>query len=192
MTSTSTYRRVALAGGLYLVLYTIASWSDLWTTALALQRVGAHEQNAFVVNGQTYMAFRAWGVTIAGAFLLSWCVIFASRYASYTDPVWLAHPIASFRRVVVNPWSKRARGFSPLHMLALALGFAALRFVAAINNLSILFFDFAPVGELVRAVSRTVPLGFAFCIVVIPLYYLLTVLVSPVAARIISYWRTTG
>lgn len=79
---------------------------------------------------------------------------------------------------------------SPLHALSLAIGFALLRILAAGNNTLIYFYGIAPIGGLVDRVARRTSGIVGFVIVLLPLFYLLAMAVSPIAARIIAAWRS--
>jgi hypothetical protein len=95
-----------------------------------------------------------------------------------------------------SPHSNLHHGFlaaamrvSPLHMLSLALGFVALRLLAACNNMLIHFYGIAPIGAPIKMIARHTPSVFAFAILLVPLFYLLAIGVSPIAAKILSFWR---
>jgi len=175
---------------LYLPLYAIASYLDLWTTHLALSAAGTHEGNAFVTNGQVYLTTQAWIITIIGGVLMIGCVVFAAAYANRMDGQWLSQPMSSFKKIYLNPWSREAMTVSPLHALSLAMGFALLRIFAAINNTLIYYYGFAPIGGLIDRVAQRTSEMAAFVIVLLPLFYLLAMAVSPLAARIITAWRS--
>lgn len=183
-------RRMVKAALLYLPVYVLASCLDLWTTHLALTISGTHEGNSFVTNGQIYLTAQAWITTIVGGVIMVGCVVFAAAYAHRMDGQWLQRPISSFKKVYLNPWSDAAITVSPLHALSLAIGFALLRILAAINNTLIYFYGFAPIGELIDRVARRTSETAAFVVVLVPLFYLLAMAVSPLAARIIAAWRS--
>jgi hypothetical protein len=183
-------RRLALAAILYLVLYSLAAYSDLWTTRLVLSQTGAHEGNSFVRNGEEYLPSRALMVNLAGAVIMAACVIFAANHAEQVEIKWLRRPIASFGKIYLNPWSTRAIGVSPLHMLSTAMAFLALRVVAAGNNLLIHFYGFAPIGALISVVAQHTSELAAFAVVIVTLFYLLAIAVSPLAARLLSSWQS--
>jgi hypothetical protein len=187
--SKSPARRVLLAGFLYLLTYSVAAYADLWTTAIALSRAGANEGNAFVTSQQRYMSGRAWAINLAGALIMTACAMFAAKHAQRVEILWLRNPIASFRKIYLSPWSDRAIGVSPLHLLSMALAFLALRLLAAANNLLIYFCGLAPIGAPIERLAQHVSVFVAFGIVIIPLFYLVALVVSPLAARIILSWQ---
>ena len=78
-------RRAAVATIVYLLVYFVASYLDLRTTALALEASGAHEGNVFATNSQAYVSARAWAITVAAAIFMAGCVVFAVRYASRVE-----------------------------------------------------------------------------------------------------------
>src|SRR6266404_1848263 len=95
----------------------------------------------------------------------------------------------SFAKFYWNPWSRRVIDRSPLHMLSFALAFIVLRVLAAANNLLLCEHRFAPLGALVGAVgARTSPLV-GFCLVIVIVFYLLAMLISPLAAALLESWR---
>ena len=182
--------RVFVFAALYMVAYFTASYLDLATTALGLQRPGVYEKNVFATNAAGYSPARAWRLTAAGAVVLGACILFAARYSASVDGKWLRHPVRSFGKFYLNPWSKSGLGVSPLHMLSLAIAFVLLRIVAAANNLSIYWSGFGPIGELIKLVAaRTSPLA-GFCIVAFSCFVLTIVAVAPLAARLIASWRS--
>ena len=185
-------RRLVLAVILYLVLYSLAAFLDLSTTMIALSRSGAHEGNSFVSNGQSYLPARALIVNLAGAVVMTACVIFSVNHAQQVETKWLDHPVASFGKIYLNPWSAGASGVSPLHMLSMAIAFLAMRVVAAANNLLIYFYGFAPIGALITGMARHTSELVAFAVVIISLFYLLAIAVSPIAAKLLSTWQTAS
>ncbi len=183
-------RVVAFCGG-YLIAYFVASYMDLATTSLGLQRAGAYEKNVFATDATGYLPVRAWLLTAGGAIVMTGCILFAARFRASVDPRWLREPVRSFGTLYVNPFSKEALSVSPMHALSLAIGFVLLRIVAAANNLSVYWIDFGPMGELIKAIgARTSPLA-GFAIVACSSYLVACVVVSPMAARIIASWRST-
>lgn len=178
-----------LAGFLYLLTYSVAACADLWTTAIALNAAGAGEGNSFVVSQEGYMWGRAWAINLAGGLVMTACAMFAAKHAQRVDKQWLRNPIASFRVMYLSPWSERAMGVSSLHLLSLALAFVALRLLAAVNNLVIYFFGFAPLGAPIERLAQHLSPVVAFAVVIVPVFYLIAIAVSPVAARIVSSWR---
>lgn len=175
----------------YLAAYWIASYLDLATTALAVQMPDVHERNIFAVNANGFATSKAWLTTAAGAIIMTGCVIFSFRRAADISEIWLRHPIRSFGKFYVNPWSANVRDRSPIHMLSFALAFVVLRVLAATNNLLLCEQRFAPLGALVGAVgARTSPLiGFVVPIVIV--FYMIAILVSPIAATVLDRSRKT-
>lgn len=183
-------RRMTKAALVYLPVYALASYLDLWTTHLALATSGTHEANAFLTTGRAYLSTRSWILTIGAGVLMIAGVVFAAAYAERMDGKWLSQPISSFNKFYLNPWSRSAMTVSPLHALSLAIGFALLRILAAGNNTLIYFYGIAPIGGLVDRVARRTSGIVGFVIVLLPLFYLLAMAVSPIAARIIAAWRS--
>ncbi len=179
------FRRVAFASILYLLAYCLASYLDLWTTRGAIAGSGAHEGNAFATSHDVYMPTRALLINVAAAFIMTGCVIFAANCAASVETQWLRHPLASFRRIYLNPCSPAAIGVSPLHMLSMALGFLAMRLLAAGNNLLIYLFGVAPIGAPIALLTRHTSPVIAFSIVIVPLFYVLAMAVSPFAAKLL-------
>jgi hypothetical protein len=184
--------RILRAALYYLSLYALASYLDMWTTHLALTTSGTHEGNAFVTSAQVYLTTRAWITTVVGGAIMVGCVVFAAAYAERMDGQWLLSPVSSFKKMHLNPWSKAAMTVSPLHALSLALGFALLRILAAANNTLIYFYGFAPIGGLIELIAKRTSEVVAFAIVIVPLFYLLAIAVSPLAAAIVAAWRTSS
>ena len=73
----------------------------------ALTTSGSHEGNTFLTIGELYLTAQAWIITIVGG------VVFAAAFAQRMDGRWLERPIASFKMVYVNPWSRAAMAVSP-------------------------------------------------------------------------------
>jgi hypothetical protein len=179
-------RRLALAAGLYLLAYSLAACADLWTTTFAIERAGAREGNIFAANGPVYIPTRALIINIGGAVIMTACVMFSASYAESMEPEWLLRPMASFRNMYLNPWSPAAIRVSPLHMLSLALGFVVLRLLAAGNNMLIYFYGIAPIGAPIKMIAQHTSGVLAFAIVLVPLFYVLAIAVSPIAAKLLS------
>jgi len=186
--SRSANRSTVLVVTLYLLFYFLASFLDHSTTSLALQSSGAHEGNV-VSSSQGYVSTRAWAITVIAAFLLAGCVAFAVRHADRTEEIWLQHPVRSFGLFYVNPWAGTAMGRSPIHMLSFALAFPLLRILAAVNNLMIHFYGVAPIGTPIEWIAKRSSPLVGFVVVLVVLFYLLAIAVSPIAARLISSWR---
>ncbi|NJD31964.1 MAG: hypothetical protein FIB04_08770 [Gammaproteobacteria bacterium] len=184
-------RRALAFGACYLVAYFVASYMDLATTALGLERPGTFEKNVFATDATGYLPARAWLLTAGGAIVMAGCIWFAARYRAEVDPRWLRQPGRSFGKLYLNPWSKAALAASPIHALSLAIAFVLLRGVAAANNLLVYWFGFGPMGELIKAIgAETSPLA-GFAIVACSFYVVACILVSPMAARLIAFWRST-
>jgi hypothetical protein len=183
-------RRLAFAAGLYLLAYSLAACADLWTTTFAIVRAGAHEGNIFATNGPVYVPSRALIINIGGAVIMTACVVFSANYAESMDPRWLLRPMASFGKMYLNPWSPAAIRVSPLHMLSLALGFVALRLLAAGNNMLIYFYGIAPIGAIIKIIAQHTSSLLAFSIVLVPLFYVLAIGVSPISAKLLSLWQS--
>lgn len=181
--------RLALAALSYLVLFSLAACLDLWTTMVALSRPGVHEGNSAVNNGQEYLPRRALMVNLAGAAIMTACVMFSANHAECVEAKWLHSPIASFRKIYLNPWSAEAIRVSPLHMLSMAIAFLGIRVIAAVNNLLIYFYGVGPIGALINGMARHTSALIAFSVVIVPLFYLLAIAVSPWAAKLVSSWQ---
>ncbi|MFN2509782.1 MAG: hypothetical protein ABR589_13580, partial [Chthoniobacterales bacterium] len=154
------------------------------------QRPGVFEKNIFATNAAGYSAARAWLLTAAGAVVLGACILFAVRNSARVEETWLRHPVRSFGKFYLNPWSTSGLGVSPLHMLSFAIAFLLLRMIAAANNLSVYMSGFGPVGELIKAAAAATSPGVGFCIVAFSLFLVALIIVSPLAARLITSWRS--
>ena len=173
----------------YLVAYVVASFLDLATTSLAVAQPGVREQNLFATSGHVYAAGRAWLITLAGGAMMAGCVAFAVAYARRVEGEWLLRPVHSFAAFYVNPWSKAAIGRSPLHLLSFAVAFVVLRLLAAGNNLLIAACGLAPIGIPIEWIGARTSALVGFAAVIIPLYYVLAMALSPLCARTIRAWR---
>lgn len=183
-------KRVCAFVALYMLAYLTASSMDLATTAAGLQRPGVSEKNVFATNAEGYSPRRAWLLTAGGAIIMLACILFAARHSASAEDTWLRHPIRSFGKFYLNPWSKSAIGVSPLHTLSLVIAFVLLRVIAAANNLSIYWGGFGPMGEAIKAVAAKTSPPAGFCIVVFSCFLLAMLAAAPMAARIIASWRT--
>jgi hypothetical protein len=182
-------KRVLVFIVFYILAYVIASYLDLATTSLGLQRPGVSEKNVFATTAQGYSTKRAWIITAGGAVIMTACILFAVRHSASVEERWLHHPIRSFGKFYLNPWSKSAITVSPLHMLSLVIAFALLRVLAAANNLSVYWFGFGPMGALMKGLAaRTSPLV-GFCLVAFSSFLLTMLASAPLAARVIASWR---
>jgi hypothetical protein len=186
--SQSVNGRIAVVVIAYLAFYSLASFLDLSTTVLALKGSGTHEGNVFSTNSQGYLLARALSITTVAAIVMAGCVIFAVRNAARVDDVWIKHPVRSFGLFYLNPWARAAISRSPIHMLSLAIAFAVLRILAAGNNLMIHFFGIAPIGAPIDWISKRSSPIIGFTVVIVVLFYALSVALSPVAAKLISSW----
>ncbi len=92
----------------------------------------------------------------------------------------------SFAHCYLNPWAPAAIGKSPIQMLSLAIAFAALRLLAAANNLMIHFFGVAPIGAPIEWIAKRSSPLVGFAVVIVPLFYVLSIMMSPVAAKIVA------
>ena len=175
---------------LYMLAYLTASYMDLATTSLGLQRPGASEKNVFATNAKGYSPTRAWLLTAGGAIIMFACIMFAARHSTSVEERWLRHPVRSFGQFYLNPWSQAGIRVSPLHVLSLIIAFVVLRVAAAANNLLVYWYGFGPMGELIKwTAARTSPLA-GFCIVAFLCFILAIIAVAPLAALIMKWWRT--
>jgi hypothetical protein len=166
----------------YLAAYFAASAADLTTTEMAI-RAGGAEANVYVTDAGSYLAARALLLTGAGGIAMAALFALGHFYADRVAPIWLEHPITSFGRVYLNPWSRIER--SPLHAVSYAIAFVALRFLAAGNNICIVAGLKPPIGTAVRAIGYVTTQATGFVLVVGTLYLLLVVTLSPLAANVI-------
>ncbi len=176
----------------YLAAYLVASALDLWTTEVALREAGVSEGNVFATEGGSYAAGKAWAITVVAAVVLVACVVFSAVYAHRVAEVWLRHPMRSFARLYMNPWSKAVIDRSPLHALSYAIAFVVLRLIAAANNLLIVGCGIAPLGSLVKTVSTLTSPIVGLVVVIGAAYVLLAIGLSPLAARLIAAQRRTA
>jgi hypothetical protein len=58
--------------------------------------------------------------------------------------------------------------------------------------LLIYFYGFAPIGALITGMARHTSELVAFAVVIISLFYLLAIAVSPIAAKLLSTWQTAS
>jgi hypothetical protein len=174
---------------IYLAIYFVASWMDLTTTSLGLTKSGVSEKNVLTINGEGYSSQSAWLLTLIGAIILTACIFESFRNAQRVKEQWLQHPVRSFGKFYINPWSEFAIGFTPIHFLSLAISFLLLRMLAALNNLTVYWYGIGPMGKLMEIVAaKTSPL-IGFSIVGFSFFIVTTLVVSPFAARIITSWR---
>jgi hypothetical protein len=174
---------------LYVFAYLAASSADLASTSLGLRRPGASEKNVFATKGGEYAAARAWALTAAGAVFMVGCIWFAKRNASRVDERWLAHPVRSFGKLYLSPFSEAGRRVSPLHLLAVAVAFVPMRLLAAANNLLVYLYGFGPIGELIKAIGSRTSALIGFAVGASAVFIALMLALSPFAARILRAWR---
>lgn len=179
--------RVAAYSLLYLALYAVVSWADLYTTNLALQQPGTVEGNVYAVGDGGYSAARAWAITAIGALFILPFLVFGLVAGRRVSDQWLRQPIRSFGKLYFNPFSGEVIDRSPLHMLSFVLAFPLLRLLAAGNNWLIAETGTGPIGWLVGQVSNATNPTLGFWLVLGPLFYLLAFACSPLAALIL--WR---
>jgi len=184
--------RVIIWSSLYLLLYLAASALDLWTTKLALLQSGVSEGNVFAYDGGAYSGTKAWIITGVGGLILVSCVAFAVVYANRVSSYWLRNPMKSFARMDLllyaglNPWAKVVMDRSALHMMSYALGMVALRLLAAGNNWLLSEGRNGPLGAAIELVAaRSSPLV-GMVVVIGAVYLALTVVLSPLAAFLLS------
>src|SRR5947209_18436267 len=106
----------------YALAYLGASWLDLTTTTMALQRPEASEGNVYATNHAGYVASTAWLITLVGGLAFEACLVWSVVASRNVTDWWLAHPIRSFAKLYVNPWARRVRDRGALHVLSFALG----------------------------------------------------------------------
>src|SRR2546421_1600615 len=184
-------RRVLQLSLAYILAYFIASYLDLRTTLLALQRPGTSEGNVYSTSGHDYIATKAWLITVAGALFIEAFLLFGALNASRVADQWLRHPLRSWGKFYIAFWSRRVIDRSPLHMLSFVIAFVPLRLLAAGNNLRIYHFGTAPLGRLIGLLSHRTSAAVAFCRVMGPLFYLFAFFWSPLAARCVA-WRQSS
>lgn len=170
---------------LYLAVYALVSWADLFTTKLALLQPNTVEGNVYAVGDDGYSAAKAWTITAVGALFILPFLVFGLVAAGRVSDGWLRHPIRSFAKLYINPFSKRVMDRSPLHMLSFVLAFPVLRLLAAGNNWLISETGTGPIGWLVGQVSNATNPTFGFWLVLGPLFYLLAFACSPLAVFVL-------
>jgi hypothetical protein len=185
-------RRAAFVAIVYVVLFGLAAWLDLATTALALTREGTSEGNVYAGGPAGYDPARAWLISAAGGLFIGGFLAFALLAQGEVSEVCLARPIRSFAKLYVNPFARGVRDRAPLHMLSFVIAFIPLRLIAAANNLAIFAFGTAPLGRLVGRVSRLTNPTIAFWLVLGTLFYGLAFASAPVAAAVIRRLRRPG
>src|SRR5437667_11285203 len=78
---------IALMCGLYLVVYSIVSYADLYTTGLALKQPGTVEGNVYANGEGGYSSVTAWVITVGGATFivgrLVWSLVQARQVSAW-------------------------------------------------------------------------------------------------------------
>jgi len=189
------YCKALLLTAGYAVAYFAASGLDLGTTVLALHRPGAAEANVFATSSGAYDNAKAWLMTDAAGVLMTVLFALGLWYGDRMSADWLRHPIASFfyRRMnplFVNFWSRHTRDRAPLHAVSFAIAFAALRLLAAGNNLIIAAGYTGPLGAAVRAAGRATTPAMGLILAMGAAYIALAVLLSPLGASLLQSLRS--
>lgn len=183
------FNRSFLLALVYLLAYLLASGFDHWTTALALERSGATEANVFATSAGAYAPVQAVGLTVIGAIVLLSCIVFASVHADRVAIEWLRHPVRSFKKFYVFPWSSAVINRSPIHLLSFAFALPPVRLIAGANNFLIAEYGVGPVGSVIKAVSAYTSTLVSVLVVVGAIFIFLALALSPVAARAIIWLR---
>jgi hypothetical protein len=176
----------------YVVLFVLAAWLDLATTALALSKSAASEGNVYATGAGGYDAARAWLLSGVGGLVMLGFLAFVIINQAKLAEIWLRTPIRSFAKVYINPAARGVLDRSPLHVLSFVIAFVPLRVLAALNNLSIVALGVAPIGWLVGQASRLTTPAIGFWLVLGTLFYALAFAASPVAAVLIRWMRKPG
>ena len=66
-----------------------------------------------------------------GALFIEGFLVYSLLSARHVAQHWIRHPLRSFGKLYINPWSKRIRDRSALHMLSFVIAFVPLRLLAA-------------------------------------------------------------
>ncbi|MEO2090164.1 MAG: hypothetical protein ABGY75_11785 [Gemmataceae bacterium] len=185
----ATLRRLLLATGLYVVAYLLVSYADLYTTGLALRQPGTVEGNVYATGADGYSSVKAWGITALGLLFIGGCLVWCLVQSRHVSEPCLWHPVRSFGKLYVLPWRRHVLDRSPLHMLSFVLAFPLLRLLAVGNNLMIHELGTGPIGWLVGVASNHTTPAVGFWLVLGPLFYLLAIGVSPLAAHLIRWYR---
>ena len=176
---------------LYFAAYLAASYVDLGSTSLGLQRPGVTEKNLFATDAAgTYLPAQGWLLTLGGAVVLLLCILLAFRNARRVDERWLRHPLQSFGKLYANPFSSTGLSVAPLHALSFALAFVVLRLLAGANNLLVYYYGWGPIGQTIKWLSNATSPLIGFCVVVFSLFAVTLVAMAPLAARVIRGWTT--
>jgi len=189
------FRNALLLTAGYALAYFAASGLDLWTTVLALHRPDAAEGNVFATSSGAYDNARAWLMTDAAGVLMTMFFAMGIWYADRMSVDWLKRPIRSFFTWRFNPlfidfWSRRTRDRAPLHAVSFAIAFAALRLLAAGNNLIIAAGYAGPLGVAVREVGRATTPAMGLILAMGAVYIALAVLLSPLGASLLQSLRS--
>ena len=185
-------KKIAVCIVVFLLAYAAASWLDLTTTLQALTQPGASEGNVYTSGAKAYLPERALLITMAGAVIIGACFLWALLNAGHVSAQWLDHPFRSFQVFYINPWSRRRLDRSPLHMMSYVIAFAVLRILAAANNLTIAKTGTGPLGAMIGVLTHHLPSAAAFWLVVGPLYVLLAMAASPLAAVLTRWLRANS
>lgn len=176
--------------GTYLAAFLAASYLDLWTTGQALHHAGVSESNVYATSAGLYSASRAWLITAAGGAVMASLFAFGLRNAALVSETSLDHPLRSFSKFYLNPWSRRFIDRSPLHAISFALAFVLLRLLAAANNSVLMAGGVGPLGAAVRWVGRLTSPASGFVLTIGIVSVGLSVLLSPTAAALVRRVRT--
>jgi len=193
--TTFPYRKALLLTAGYALVYFAASGLDLWTTVLALHRPDTFEGNVFATSSGSFDGEKAWLMTDAAGVLMTVLFALGIWYADRMSPDWLRRPIRSFFYWRFNPlfidfWSRRTRDRAPLHAVSFAIAFAALRLLAAGNNLIIAAGYTGPLGAAVRAAGRATTPAMGLILAMGAAYIALAVLLSPLGASLLQSLRS--
>jgi len=152
----------------------------------AVIQAGANEGNAFVTDPHAYMPARAWVINLVGALIMAACVALAANDAESAETQWLLHPIASFSQDVLDSLVERGHSrfapSSPQHGAGLFRNTASCGRKQPGDH----FYGFAPIDAPIELLAQHISAVAAFGIVIVPLFCVLAIVISPVAARM---WR---
>lgn len=177
--------KILLWTGLFLAAYLCASFLDLWTTEIALLNPEAREGNVAATTDGAYNSSKAWLITAAGGLFLCYIFMFALRNAPAVSNHWLQHPVRALHRLSILPWIDRDKGRGALNGMSYALAFPLLRVAAAVNNAMIGYGAEGFLSYAISSLAKFMPAIAATVMVVLVAYFLLAMLVAPLAKRII-------
>lgn len=177
---------------IYVAAFLSASYLDLWTTAQALHHAGVSEANVYSTSQGIYSAAKAWATTAGGGVVMASLFAFGIRNAGFVSDAAIEHPVRSFSKFYLNPWSRRFIDRSPLHALSYALAFVLLRLLAAGNNSVLMVGGVGPLGAAVRWVGRMTSPALGFVLAIGVVYFGLAIVLSPVAAELVKRSRGEG